>query len=249
MGQVVIATTTMYKSAEDHRARVALRTIKQAVQHGHKIVVVDGSPQAVKDMLIATGALVFQDTGKTMGQGRRQAISLASEVALSENQVSWILASAPPEDYFIAWIEPEKDTIVQHLKHMIDHDITIPRRASLSSYPLHQQYAENMGNEAFRIRTGRALDMWFGPRVFRLSAAHYFLDYNGEYGDKWDSIFIPVVRAIAAGVDVGEHMVDFEYPLEQCEAERDSFDIVGKRLVQLNNLIPAIGRECATLDI
>lgn len=234
MSQVVIATTTMYKGLKDHRAQVALRTIQQAVRHEHKIVVVDNSPPGVKDMLTGAGAFVFQDEGNTMGQGRRQAIRLALKV---------------PGLDFVAWIEPEKDTVVQYLKSMTRHDITVPRRASLSTYPALQQCAENFGNEAFHIRTKRALDMWFGPRVFHRSAAKFFLEYDGKYGDKWDSIFIPVVRAIATGVEVGEELVDFTYSAEQLAAETGSFEMVQKRLEQLNNLIPAIDQECATLGI
>jgi len=236
MSQIVIATTTMYKSVEDHRAQVALRTIQQTVQHGHKIVVVDSSPQKVKNMFSDAGAFVFQDNGKTYGQSIRQAIRLAIE-------------NAPPGTQFIARIEPEKDTIVRYLKHMTRHAITIPRRASLSSYPVLQQHAENFGNEAFRIRTTRSLDMWFGPRVFYYTAAKFFLEYNGEYGDRWDSIFIPVIRAIAAGEDIGEEVVNFAYPPEQLAAENDSFEMVKKRLDQLSNLIQAIGLECAALGI
>lgn len=236
MGQVIIATATMYSGPEDYRAQVALRTVQKAVQHGRRIIVVDNSPQAVKNMLAWAGAMVFQDNGETIGQSRRQAIHMAME-------------KASVKERFIALIEPEKDAVVQHLRGMTRHDITVPRRASLSSYPELQQYAENFGNEAFRIRTGRALDMWFGPRVFRLSAAKFFLEYYGEHGDRWDSTFIPVVRAIANGADVGEYVVDFTYPVEQLATEENSFAMVRKRLDQLNNLIPAIDEECAALGI
>lgn len=244
MSQVIIATATMYRGVDDHRAQVALRTIQQAVKHGHKIVIVDNSPQEVKDMLNDAGAVIFQDEGKTMGQGRRQAIKLAM---LSTGL--GILEGEPAQKKFIAWIEPEKDTIVRHLKHMTHHDITIPCRHSLASYPILQQHAENFGNDAFHIKTGKALDMWFGPRIFSLSAAKYFLEYDGKYGDKWDAIFIPVVRAIADGVNVGQDFVEFAYPVEQLAAEQDDPNMVMKRLEQLNNLIPAIYEECDALGI
>ena len=188
-------------------------------------------------MLAQAGALVFCDNSKTMGQSRRQTIRLALE-------------NASPEEQFIAWIEPEKDTVVQHIGCMTTHRITIPRRASLSSYPRYQQYAEKMGNEAFSIRTKHSLlDMWFGPRVFHRQAAKFFLEYDGKYGDRWDAIFIPVVRAIAAGVDVGEKVVDFTYPKEQLAAEENSFAMVQKRIDQLVSLVQAIDQECATLSI
>ena len=44
--------------------------------------------------------------------------------------------------------------------------------------------------------TGREFDIWFGPRLFNKKTSKYFLDYNGEYGDKWESIFIPVMDAL-----------------------------------------------------
>ena len=97
--------------------------------------------------------------------------------------------------------------------------------------------------------TCRALDMWFGPRGFSLAGAEFFLNYDGKYEDKWDAIFIPVVRAIVAGVDVGEEVVDFTYPAEQLTAEKDSREMVLKRLGQLDNLIPAISQECTALGL
>jgi len=236
MSQIVIATTTLYKSIEEHRARLALKTVQRAVQYGHKIVIVDNSSQKIKDQLAKNGAIVFPNTAETYGQNIRQSIRLAIE-------------NASPKERFIARIEPEKYAIVKHLSVMTGYDITIPRRTSLSSYPKFQQHAENMGNEAFRIRTGRTLDMWFGPRIFSRKAAKYFLEYNGEYGDRWDSIFIPIIRAIAAGENVGEKAINFTYPPEQLSAENDSFDMVLKRLDQLNSLIWAIDHECTVLGI
>lgn len=235
MNRVIIATTTSYKSIEDHRAKIALRTIQAAKRNGHKIFVVDASAQCVKDQFAESGAIVLQDTGKTMGEGRRHAISQA------------LIASKKGQ--FIAWIEPEKDTVVPFLESMTSHELTIPKRNSLESYPLHQQYAENMGNEAFRIRTGYSLDMWFGPRIFKASLAKFFIDYAGKYGDKWDSIFIPVLHAIAARVDVGEFAVDFTYPSEQLAAEKNSFEMVQKRIEQLRSLVLATDQECTALGM
>lgn len=238
---VVIATTTQYQNLDNLRAKLSLKTIGNAVSKGHKIVVVDASPQSVKDAFLNEGGTVIQNTGKTMGESRRQAISEATKITA--------------DDGIIAWVEPEKENFIQFLamiaKRMEQASIglVIPWRISLKSYPLHQQYAEKLGNEAFKLRTGFPLDMWFGPRIFTRTIAHFFLDYKGEHGDKWDSIFVPILRAIKSGIAIESVAVDFVYPLEQKEAEENSFIFLQKRIEQLTGLVQAINQECKVLGI
>ncbi|MDD5145330.1 MAG: hypothetical protein PHF44_00555 [Candidatus Pacebacteria bacterium] len=235
----VIATTTMYKALQDVRAKLAIETVKQASELGYEIIVVDNSPPEIKDIFRKYGAKVA-DSATGMGVGRRIAIQLANDLT-GTNGV-------------IIWMEPEKAPLVPYLAKLIEPitagiaDLVIPKRRSLSSYPLIQQHFEWLGNEAFRLLTGRVLDAWSGPRIFRPEIAPYFLNYKGEYGDQWDSIFIPVLRAIKDGKKVIGVEVNYIHPAEQTAVE-DDFEMYQKRRYQLNTLIEAMEKEAKILGL
>lgn len=241
MEKVVIATTTWYESPDDLRIKLAVKTIQEAKKYEHKIVVVDSSSEVVKDAFQKNGAIVFPQKEKGMGASRRQVIREAVKVA--------------GEERVVAWLEPEKHTFIPFLGMIASAmesqsaDLAIPRRKNLKSYPLYQQYAEKMGNEAFRLCTGWDLDIWFGPRVFRPVIAHFFLDYQGEYGDKWNSIHIPVLRIIRAGKKVIEVEVDYVHPLEQTTEEEGNWPMFKKRLEQLLVTVDAVEKECKVLGL
>lgn len=247
MAQVVIATTTWYRSPDEIRVQEAFKTFRSAKSLGISIVVVDGSPsEAVKELLEDSGAILVTQEKGTMGSSRRQAIAEATRLA--------------GEGGAIVWMEPEKNSLVSFINQMVrpilsgQCDIVIPRRRDgLTSYTKHQKHAELYGNEGFCLLIGKALDVWFGPRAFSVAAAGYFLTYNGksldgarDYGDRWDSIFIPLVRAIAVGKRVEEVMVDYVHPHEQTAAE-ETFVDYKKRMLQLTSLIEAMEYEVQLL--
>jgi len=241
MAQAVIATTTWYKEPLETRAQLAMKTVRQANEIGYKIVAVDGSPnKIIKEYLRKCGAVVLDEESSGMGVSRRQAINAAT-----------ILAGP---DGIVIWMEPEKAPLVPLLKNILDHmenaDLIIPSRKNLDSYPETQQRAEWLGNRAFKIMAGRDLDAWFGPRIFRVDIAPFFLDYKGEYGDKWDSIFVPVLRAIGAGKRVLGVEVDYPHPAEQtAEEEKTEDKFFIKRIEQLTTLIDAIEKESKILGL
>ena len=43
------------------------------------------------------------------------------------------------------------------------------------------------------------MDLWFGPRVWRRELTRYFLEYDGELGDRWEAHFLPVLDAVLSG--------------------------------------------------
>ncbi|MEK7536909.1 MAG: hypothetical protein AAB584_00475 [Patescibacteria group bacterium] len=242
MGRVVIATTTWYRSPDEVRAKEAFKTVRSATSSSLPIVVVDGSPSMeVKARLIDLRAVLLAEEKGTMGLSRRQAIREAVRLA--------------GEDGVVVWMEPEKNPLVSFIHQMVQpildgqYEIVVPRRRDcLASYPEFQMHAELYGNDGFRLLTGKALDVWFGPRAFSTEAAKYFLAYDGKsldgskyYGDRWDSIFIPLVRAITEGQRVGEVVVDYIHPQEQTAAE-EGFTDYKKRMLQLTSLIEAV--EC-----
>lgn len=238
---VVIATTTFSK-AIDLRSRLAVRTVKEAGRIGYSIVVVDGgSAKEFREELLACGVLLFDEAAKGMGPSRRQAMREAAKLA--------------GEDGIVVWMEPEKHTFVSELHKVMtpllkgEADLIVPARKSLSSYPPEQEHAERIGNLAFKYLFGREFDPWFGPRAMNQKALGYFLDYRGEYGDKWDSIFIPVLRAMKGGLRVESVEVDYSHPHEQTAEEIGRVDFLLKRVEQLLNLVPALEHEARKLGI
>ncbi len=232
MNKAVIATTTLYESVEAPRFLSALKMVESAVTLGYEVVVVDGSPEEVRKMLTTAGANVFAVKTSGMGLGRRQAIRLAVDRAGSEGVVIWM----EPEKYPLVFL---LDQIVQPIIEK-KADLIVIGRKSLASYPTAQQMSENAGNLIYQLMTGRPYDFYMGPRAFCSKVAKFFLDYQGEYGDHWDSIFIPVVRAIQQGLKVAEVRVDYVHPPEQTRQEEQYPSFASKRLVQLDNLTRAI---------
>jgi len=241
MAKVAIATTTFYKSAKEIRFQLALRTVRAATKFGYLIAVVDGgSPDEVCKKFSDAGAYLFQQELPGMGPSRRQAIAAAAKLVNNDGAV--------------VWMEPEKYTLVPQLYKAATpilngvSDLVIPARKSMTSYPLEQQCAEFFGNLAFQHITGLALDAWFGPRVMNQRAINYFTTYKGEYGDKWDSIFIPVLRAFKAGLRVRSVKVNYTHPKKQAATET-GLNFLVKRLDQLNNLIPAMAQEAKKIGL
>ena len=154
----------------------------------------------------------------------------------------------------VGWMEPEKEGYVSQIEKTVvpilnnEADLVVPKRKSLKSYPISQQYAEHFGNTIWKELTGVALDMWSGPRTWKRELSSYFLDYKGEYGDLWDSIFIPVMNVIYDGKGVLSVDINYTHPKEQTELEEGDSEFSIKRLNQLNNLIPALKTHWAKLN-
>lgn len=240
--EAVIATTTFFKTVDEIRATLALRTIRKAVSCGYPIVVVDsGSPVELRNKFVAEGATLFDEKIKGIGPSRRQAMTAASKLANN--------------DGCIIWTEPEKHTLIPELYKTVEPvfrkeaDLVIPQRISLASYPKEQEYAERIGNLTFYYLTGHELDLWFGPRVTNQRALQHFLEYKGDYGDRWDSIFIPILRAVAADLKVISIEVNYTHPAEQTNEESGDISFLVKRIEQLSNLVPALKTEWQKLSI
>lgn len=238
----VIATTTFVKDINDVRAKLAIQMVAAAKQNNYRVVVVNSSPADFQSELTERGAIVFhQDPNLGMGSSRRQAMTEAAKLAKEHDA--------------IIWMEPEKWTLVQSLDAIMwpvvrdQYDLVVPERSqiSLSSYPPEQQHAEMLGNLAFQYLTGKHLDAWFGPFAMNQKALKYFLEYDGEYGDKWDSIFIPRLRIIKDGLRVASVLVDYVHPKEQTKEETGNLAFLVKRIEQLLNLVPALQKEAQKL--
>jgi len=233
--KIAVATTTLYRpgsKSDACRAELAKDLIHRCTERGYIVTVVDGgsSDELLREFEYLGARLSVQE-GKSMGAGRRQAIKMAFDTGRE----------------VIAWTEPEKtsyiDDIVRTAEPLLadSADLVVPRRRTMYSYPDAQQRAESMGNGFWKDLTGHDLDVWFGPRTWRREMSEYFLSYDGRYGDRWDSIFIPVMDIILDGKKVTEVVVDYVHPSEQREIEDDSPEFYSKRLEQLKNIMTALG--------
>lgn len=241
MKRVVIATSTLYKDVNDVRAQLALRFASLAEGASWPMTVVDaGSPKEFVDAMYERGAhVLLAPLSMKMGACRRQAMDYA-------------LAFAGDEGVVI-WSEPEKHPLICDIGKIADPilsgrvDMVVPQRseAGMASYPPEQADAERIGNRAFQYLTGMALDVWFGVFAANAKALRYFLEYNGEYGDLWDSIIVPRVTAIKDGVCVASVPVSYTHPPEQTSQETGNVGFLLKRLAQLQNLVPSLQKEAA----
>ena len=232
--KVAIATTTRYNPDSESdfiRAEIAKRTVRNAVDLGYGVAVIDdGSPDELLKSFEEYGALVRTHRNVSMGQSRRLAIQLADSTGRR----------------ITAWTEPEKEHYIPELWKTAlpiiecKVDMTVMDRRPLDDYPTFQQLAETMGDVFFKDLTGHDLDMWSGPRTWRRELSHYFTNYNGEYGDKWDSIFIPVLDAILAGERVTGVKVDYKHPKDQTSFEDGNVVFHMKRIEQLESLTKAM---------
>lgn len=248
MPNIVIATSTFYKTRSDLRFELACKTMQWARAVGNiPVVIVDGSPResGVFEALQTAGGCVFPEmAGSTMGAGRRQSLREAASLA--------------GHDGVVVWMEPEKGPLAEFLRQLAepifnDHaDIVIPARTpdGFASYPLVQNKYEDAGNASFELLTGKDLDVWFGPRLMNAKGLQHFLDYDGNRGDRWEAIFIPLLRAIKAGLRVESISADYWHPEEQTAAEEKDLHLgLTKRLEQLTVLVNAMAAEAKDLQI
>lgn len=235
---VAIATSTFYKADEvgKVRAGIAVKTVRDAMERGYSVSVVDsGSTDKFLKILEDLGACVLAEDptvigNHSMGKARRQAFKVAYETGRK----------------IIVWTEPEKEHYIKEIwKTAVpilndEADLVIPDRGNLDDYPTDQQHAEYFGNLLFKNLTEYELDIWSGPKTFSRKMINYFTDYKGEYGDLWESLFIPVLDIIHNKKRVLSVRINYNHPSEQTEQEEGNPEFGFKRYKQLENLIPAL---------
>jgi len=240
--KIVIATGTFYLDDGGVRPRLALQTASEALRHGYIFAVIDGgSSEGFYRQMVTQDIIFLKEELHGMGRGRRQLLSYVANL-VGDNGV-------------IIWTEPEKWPLIAELRKATiliqdgTADLVIPGRTDegLSSYPFAQACAERLGNSAFRALTGREFDMWFGCRVMNRRALDFFLNYQGEYGDLWEGMYIPVLRAIKENLRISSVSVNYIHPQEQSAEEEGTYSFIKKRLHQLNNLVPALEHEARKL--
>jgi hypothetical protein len=221
---------------------LAFGLIESAVRHGIKVVVLDaGSSTADIERMKSLKAHVFdqadacEDSDNCMGIARRLALKHALKLARADD--------------ILIWMEPEKQPLIEHLSSaMLEMnkrgvDMLMLNRRALVSYPKEQACAYRLVQLAASAVIGEKLDFMFGPLLFRPRIAHFWLDYDGVYGDRWDSLHIPKLRAIMSGVSRATININYVHPPEQTAIENEKIEFVLKRLEQSQVLIGAIMKE------
>jgi hypothetical protein len=239
----VIATCTLYNleiASDICRAELALKMIANAIKHGYEVVLVDGgSPVELKREFAKTGAKVFEQAKPGMGNSRRQAFQEC-------------IATKKP---VIAYVDPEKFSYIDELHRTVEPiaigaaDMVIPCRRSMETYPTAQRYNEPFINSFWKDLTHTSYDVSFGPKTFKKELASYFLNYHGEYGDKWDAIYVPILDVLHHGHRIAEVTIDYIHPKDQTHVEEHDLGFYWKRLHQMDNVMGALERHWQKIHI
>jgi hypothetical protein len=243
MQRTILLSSTLYRAefpAERARAAAALCSLRAARQQRLPVVLVDAGSDA--DFLLQArmlGAEVAPQQGGTLGAARRQAIRMALQT----------------DAQLLVYTELEKDSFLQCLPKILaaipnaSGVFLIPARESLHSYPAFQAQSEQRLNRVFKELTGLPLDVAFGPRIWSRELSKYFLDYQGEYGDSWEFLFIPLLRALAEAVTLSSCSIDYTNPPDQSAAEQHSSQYFIKRQLQCDSITAALRAESTKLQL
>lgn len=242
VSDVTIVTATYYRSSVETRFLLAQCFCEEAQLRKIPLLIVDGSPEPfVRSTFECIGATVVREKDRGMGPSRRQGFREAF---------------SNPETKFVCWVEPEKYDLVRYVHEMADYmeqeeaNILVPRRRHFVNYPTMQVHAETLANRMAEIYTGRWFDRWFGPKLFDRIGGEYFLNHNGEkYGDRWESIILPVDAALAGGLNVSGYEVDYTHPYDQLVDEEGRADYDLKRLEQMEVILSNIKRQAGDLNL
>lgn len=243
--RVVVATITRYERGGEIRAHLAKLTILKAGRLGFPIVIVDGgSPPGLLHEFANLGANVFSSPNLGMGASYRQSLEKAAG-----------LASTLGEDCVYFLTQAEKYSFIRKIPRLVQAmtqtgaDLVIPKRRSLASYPPEQAHMERMSNLAFHYLTGQDLDICTGTRLIAPTALNHFQGYAGDYGDRWESIHVPVFRCLAAGLKVVGVPVDYHHPPAQTREEIGNMTFFQKRVDQIANDFSAFCQEAYKLGL
>ena len=128
-----------------------------------------------------------------MGNARREALLAGLEHFPSGSHYLWLEPEKPdlPEHAVRLWLQMQSENAALGLFN----------RNDMTSYPPEQAHYYLFCRAVASSFLGFDLDYAFGPMLITRASLPYFLDYNGEYGDLWDSILVPRLRIIHAGLE------------------------------------------------
>lgn len=150
------------------------------------------------------------------------------------------------EPEYLCWLEPEKPDIVQFIKPLVDKmsiektALGLFNRVSMESYPSEQAHYYLFCRSAASCLVGFDIDYAFGPMIISQQIIPHFLEYQSEYGDKWDSILVPRLTAINRRLGLSILPIEFKNDPRMTRIETCNAEIIMKRVEQFNNVIPSL---------
>lgn len=247
MSKITLLTTTFYKDTSETRFHLACQMIGNAVGAGHRVVVIDGSPNiAISNAFSDIGAIVHKQISSGMGASRREVFTIGAR---------------SDSDYFV-WLEPEKIDLIRYVSALVaplrngSSDIVVPERTEISwrSYPAPQAESEKSANKIFAEATNNSLDVMFGPVAFARKTMSIFMECNPKekFGVPDGYIQqIAVMTAVAKKFKVLPLAVDFFYPAVQ-KFEEETFykDVMAaKRKLQFEELTHSFRVVSKTMNL
>lgn len=218
------------------RTEVFLDTVYRMVSADLSLIIVHTETrEETLSTLNQRGITLIQQQSRGMGNIRREAISATLNTF--------------PNATHICWLEPEKPDMVRFIKPMsikMEQERSVLglfNRMDMLTYPPEQAYYYLFCRAVATHLVGFDLDYAFGPMMMTSSSVRYFLDYQSEYGDRWDSILVPRLRAIKDSLSISVLSVDFQNDSRMTQVEFGNPDIILKRLEQFNNVIPSLVAE------
>lgn len=238
------------------RGRLALETIKQAVEHG------------VQPILIDNGS---SEKFVTAARHAYATVEISDKSGISLNRQKAIRAALASGKKFLVASDPEKVAIpAVCLPEMLgplergEADIVMPYRTEKAwrTYPPEQVVTEKRINEQVNALLRRYdilgtkdhdIDICFGPSAFTAKAAKYYLDWlvlkdnailakqHGieptSYGN---AMMFPPISALLDGARVVSIPVPYEHPAEQTALETGNQTFQIKRVQQRKNVVGSI---------
>jgi hypothetical protein len=242
--RVVCLTTFRQGRADDPvertRADVFLDTARKMKKFGLPLITsFIETDRRLCESLERLGVMLVEQRAAGMGNIRREILSTA--------------CSLVPNAAYYCWLEPEKPDIVRYIPLMIERMLQqrsilgLFNRSEMQSYPAEQAYYYLFCRAVATKLIGFDLDYAFGPMVMSPAAVRHFLEYNGEYGDKWDAILVPRLRIINQRAGFSLLPVSFRNDPRMTSVESGNPTIILKRLQQFNNIVPSLIREWGNL--
>jgi hypothetical protein len=221
---------------ESIRTKVFFDTVRKMSEFKLTLVVVYmETEESVLQKLQDLGVVLVWQKSFGMGNIRREAFAAATDRF--------------PNAEYICWLEPEKPNLVPWVIPMADKmesessALGIFNRNDMASYPpeqaLYYEFCRVVASQMF----GFDVDYAFGPMMMSSESVSLFLDYRGEYGDKWDSILIPRLRILKSGMKLTILPIDFQNDERMTLVESANPYFILKRLEQFNNVVPSLVTE------
>jgi hypothetical protein len=238
--QVVCVTTFRQGNPENSvgqtRAEVFLTTAQKMMELGLPVVALFTETQEnFLGLLERLGVTLVKQQTSGMGAIRREALACAfSLFPLVKNY---------------CWIEPEKPDMVRFIFPMLalmskeQSLLGLFNRVGMASYPAEQAHYYLFCRVVATKLLGFDIDYAFGPMVISRPSVPNFLEYAGEYGDKWESILVPRLRILNRDEHVSLLSIDFKNDPRMTAIESGNIGMILKRLEQFNNVIPSLVEE------